>query len=202
MPLPDINSQFISNSMKRLLALVLTLGLLVLAGPELLRQVTGGAAASAPSSAGASQAAPELATEQCTVARIVDGDTLRCAESSVNARLLLIDTPELAQGDFGVQASAALTELAPVGTKLRAEFDLDPRDQYGRDLVYLYLEDGRMVNEEMVRLGFAVVVTYPPNVRHVDRIRAAQEDAQRSGRGLWSSSAFDCTPADFRRDRC
>lgn len=138
----------------------------------------------------------------CTIDRVIDGDTVDCAESASNARLLLIDAPEIAQGDDGNASRAALLELLPVGTTARIEYDVSPRDRYQRLLVYLYLPDGRMVNEEMARLGYAVLAIYPPNVRYVDVIRAAAEEARARGRGLWSGSAFECLPADFRADRC
>lgn len=173
--------------MKALFSVLITIGLFLLARPKLIERAQGDAAALEPT---------------CTIARIVDGDTVDCVESDENARLLLIDAPEMTQGEYGARARDALASLAPVGTVTRVEVDLDPRDQYGRDLVYLYLPDGRMVNEEMARLGFVVVLTYAPNVRHVDRIRAAQEEARRSGRGLWSGSAFECAPVDYRADRC
>jgi endonuclease YncB( thermonuclease family) len=58
----------------------------------------------------------------------------------------------------------------------------------------VYAPDGRMVNEEMVREGYALLYTLPPNVRHVDRIRAALEEARAERRGLWATSAFECPP--------
>ena len=57
-------------------------------------------------------------------------------------------------------------------------------------------------NEEMARLGLVVVSIYQPNVRHVDRIRAAVEEARAAKRGLWSTAAFACLPSDHRRGRC
>lgn len=138
----------------------------------------------------------------CTVVRIIDGDTVDCAESTRNSRLLLVDAPERDQGSYGRASTAALAELLPIGTRARVEYDVSPLDQYQRHLVYLYLPDGRMVNEEMARLGYVVLAIYPPNVRHVDRIRAAADDARRSNRGLWSGNGFDCIPRDYRAGRC
>lgn len=138
----------------------------------------------------------------CTVARVVDGDTVVCREGNERVRLLLIDAPESTQGEYGLLATEALSRLLPVGTPARLERDVQERDRYGRILVYLYDSEGRMVNEELVRLGFAMVSVYPPNVRHVERIRAASESARRAGRGLWSGSAFECSPADHRAGRC
>jgi micrococcal nuclease len=137
----------------------------------------------------------------CWVERIVDGDTFHCAGGR-KVRLLLIDAPERDQGPFGAAATSALRRLAPLNTELGLEFDLDQADRYGRSLAYAYTSDGRMVNEEMARAGFVVVSVYPPNVRYVDRIRAAVADAQRGRRGLWSTSAFECSPADHRRRHC
>ncbi len=137
----------------------------------------------------------------CTIARVVDGDTVWCVGGR-KVRLLLIDTPELDQGPFGVQARTKLEELLPIGTETVLEFDVQREDRHGRTLAYVYLPDGRMANEEMARAGYAVALVYPPNVRHVERIRAAVREAQRAKRGLWATPAFACSPRDHRRGRC
>lgn len=137
----------------------------------------------------------------CTVASITDGDTLVC-EGGTRVRLLLIDTPEMDQGEFGRQARRELVKLAPPGTHLRLEGDVERRDRYGRSLAYLYTPDGRMLNEEMARAGFALTLVYPPNVKHVERIRDAVDAARESGAGLWATSAFECAPVDHRAGRC
>lgn len=147
-------------------------------------------------------AAPAAAQRTCTVERIIDGDTLVCAESPIRVRLLLIDTPEMSQGEFGRAAREALLRLVPVGTVTRLELDIRELDRYGRILAYLYTADGRLANEEMARAGFAVPLVYPPNVRYVERIRAAAQEAREARRGLWSGTAFDCAPVDHRSGRC
>jgi endonuclease YncB( thermonuclease family) len=141
------------------------------------------------------------ATTPCTIARVVDGDTVECA-GGTRVRLLLIDAPERGQRPYGAMATRALRTLVPVATRAALELDVQQRDRYGRLLAYLYAPDGRMANEEMVRGGYALLYTYPPNVRHVDRIRAAQDEAKTARRGLWSTSAFECTPAAHRRRAC
>jgi endonuclease YncB( thermonuclease family) len=114
----------------------------------------------------------------------------------------LIDTPELSQAPYGRQAMQTLQRLAPVGTTLRIETDVRFRDQYGRTLGYLWTSDGRFINEEMVAAGMAVVLVYPPNVKYVDRLRAASAEAQRKKVGLWATGAFECSPRDHRAGRC
>src|SRR5437870_5235537 len=63
-------------------------------------------------------------------------------------------------------------------------------DRYGRLLAYVLLRDGRMVTEELVRQGWAMVLTIPPNVRYADRFVRAQQDARQHRRGLWSGSTM------------
>jgi endonuclease YncB( thermonuclease family) len=138
---------------------------------------------------------------QCTITRIADGDSLVCG-SAGRVRLLMIDAPELAQGPPGRQARAALQRLAPPGTRVSIETDVRRLDDYKRVLGYVYLADGRMVNEEMARSGFVTALVYPPNVMHAERIRSAVAAAKRERRGLWATNFFDCSPRDYRAGRC
>jgi micrococcal nuclease len=92
--------------------------------------------------------------------------------------------------------------MLPIGTSVRVELDVQPRDRYGRVLAHLHLPDGTSVNHRMVRRGYAVVSVYPPNVRHVERLRAAADSARSERVGLWERNAFECTPADYRSGAC
>jgi micrococcal nuclease len=140
-------------------------------------------------------------TGTCTVVRIIDGDTLACTTGE-RVRLLLVDAPELDHEQFGVRARLALEELLPVGAAARVETDVQLRDRYGRVLAYLYTDDGVMVNEALARRGYVVVDVYPPNVRHVERLRAAVAVARAAEAGLWAYNAFDCMPTEWRRRSC
>jgi micrococcal nuclease len=85
---------------------------------------------------------------------------------------------------------------------VRIETDVRPKDDFGRTLGYVYLADGRMLNEEMARAGMVTALVYPPNVKYAERIRRAVRDAQREKRGLWATNFFDCSPRDYRAGRC
>jgi micrococcal nuclease len=159
------------------------------------------AGCASPENADARHAQDKQKGRECRISRISDGDSFTCAQSG-RVRLLMIDAPELAQGKEGRQAQAALAKLAPVGTIVTLESDVRAEDDYGRSLSYVYLPDGRMVNEEMARLGMVTALVYPPNVKHTDRIRKAVADARREKRGLWSTNFFDCSPRDYRARRC
>jgi micrococcal nuclease len=136
----------------------------------------------------------------CRITRIVDGDTVHCGDLKI--RLLLIDSPERKQAPFGKRASQELARLIPVGSTVRVEHDVGRTDRYGRTLAYLFTPGGAFVNEAMVRLGYAVPLVYPPNVRYVERIRAAATAARAARAGLWAVDAFDCLPVNARRGRC
>jgi micrococcal nuclease len=154
---------------------------------------------SRPPGEGAAAAGTDL---ECTVRRVGDGDSLDCEEARRRVRLVGIDAPELAQGSPGKRARRHLFTLAPKGTRLRLELDRERKDKHGRTLAYAWRADGRLVNEEMVRAGYAVPFTIEPNVRHRARLRRAADEAKRAGAGLWASGGFRCAPVDFRHGRC
>jgi micrococcal nuclease len=145
-------------------------------------------------------AAPARATSECRVTRVVDGDTVHCRGLG-SVRLIGIDAPERDQEPFSSQARRALERLTPVGSVVQLERDVEARDRFDRALGYLW-RDGELVNWRMVHDGFAVTLTYPPNVQYVDALAAAQRDARQAARGLWATDGFACSPLEHRRGRC
>jgi len=66
--------------------------------------------------------------------------------------------------------------------------DVEQRDRYGRLLAYVYREPERLfVNAELVRQGYAVTLTIPPNVRFADTFLALARQARAAGKGLWKA---------------
>jgi len=63
-------------------------------------------------------------------------------------------------------------------------------DQYRRTLAYVILDDGNFVNAELIKGGYAVVLTIPPNVRHTDEFLRLQRKARRQDKGLWGGHEF------------
>jgi len=122
------------------------------------------------------------------VGRIVDGDTIELADGTV-VRLLGLDTPETHHPDMdgpqplGEAASERLAAL--VGGRLVAlEADAAPTDHYGRQLRHVWL-GRRLVSEVMLGEGLGHALVIPPNVRHAERLRAAENAARAAGRGVW-----------------
>jgi micrococcal nuclease len=86
---------------------------------------------------------------------------------------------------MGKRATDYVKTLIKPGDMVRMEFDVQRRDKYGRLLAYVYLSDGKMLNEEIVKAGFANLMTYPPNVKHQERFLKAYREAREDRKGLW-----------------
>ncbi|MDF1618562.1 thermonuclease family protein [Petrocella sp. FN5] len=131
---------------------------------------------------------PKNNLEKVKVIRIVDGDTI-VVDGDVRVRFIGVDTPETVKPDsvveiYGKEASD-FTKRMIEGVYIYLERDISDVDQYGRALRYIFLEDGTLFNELLIKEGYGKVVTYPPDVKYSERFVAAQIDAREAGRGLW-----------------
>jgi micrococcal nuclease len=129
-----------------------------------------------------------------SVIGVVDGDTIHVdlLGDEVTIRIIGIDTPEkdgpyTQQECFGDE-STHYTEDALGGRDVELEFDVERIDRFDRTLAYIWVGDS-LFNEAILRVGFAVVATFPPNVRYVERFIEAQRAARDDGAGLWGACA-------------
>lgn len=131
-----------------------------------------------------------------TVTRVVDGDTFWIddgSEKGLKIRLIGVDAPEprnngkKLKGYFGSESSDYLTRLIG-GKKVRLEYDAGRFDQYGRTLAYAYLEDDTFVNADLLRKGYATVMTTPPNVKYASTFVELAGKARRQKKGLWKEN--------------
>jgi micrococcal nuclease len=148
------------------------------------------------------------------VVRVVDGDTIyvRLADRVEKIRYIGVDAPEIhhpikGEEPGGREAAEVNRRLvggarcspsrgwgpagrgAPLlcGRHVRLELDVRTRDRYGRLLAYVWAGD-TMVNAELVRLGYAQVMTVPPNVKYQRLFLELQREARESHRGLWQAA--------------
>lgn len=158
--------------------------------------------------ADASKSSPSsanLARDEVTVLGVIDGDTLviRRRGKKEHLRLIGMDAPE-SRADkkaykqaartgknlqsilsAGQAASAHMEKLVKRGDSLWLEYDHERRDDYDRVLGYAFLSDGRMLNELMIRHGYAKLLTFPRNARYLPTFQKALKEAQRERTGLW-----------------
>lgn len=85
----------------------------------------------------------------------------------------------------GKQATSYVRKLLPRGTQLRLEYDKDRRDKYGRILAYVFLPNGKLLNEELVAQGYARLFPTKENVLYASRLRSALARAKGQKLGLW-----------------
>ena len=130
---------------------------------------------------------PAGATE-AVVEYVHDGDTLFLTDGR-KVRMLGINTPEIGEHleCYGHEATAALRQLLPEGAPVWVQQDVEPLDQYGRSLLFVYTDDGTNVNLALLSAGAAEVEMYQPNVLLSAEVHAAEESARAAGLGLWGS---------------
>lgn len=130
---------------------------------------------------------------QYTVKHVIDGDTIELSNGD-KVRYIGVDTPEIRErkGSEWVYKPLPYAEDARDFNKMlvehksvRLEYDVQKKDRYSRILAYVYVDD-KMINLEMVKQGFAMIYTYPPNVRYTQRFVEAQKEAMDNKKGLWA----------------
>lgn len=123
-----------------------------------------------------------------------DGDTFTVDMNGTDEKIRMIgvDTPETHDPRKAVQcygqAAADFTKryIGQQPVRLEADPINTNRDRYNRLLRYVYLQDGSMVNTEIIKQGYGFAYTSFPFTK-IDEFKAHQLEAQNQKRGLWSS---------------
>lgn len=126
-----------------------------------------------------------------TVTNVVDGDTIDVTDENGTerrVRMIGVDTPEtvhpeLGEQPFGREASNYTKERL-TGKTVKLELDVQEIDQYGRTLAYVWIGDEHF-NAMLLKEGYAVLSTWPPNVKYVDDFVIYQKEAREAKKGLW-----------------
>ncbi len=130
------------------------------------------------------------------VVGVADGDTITVLHNGKGERIRLhgIDCPEKRQA-FGNRAKQFTSTLV-FGTTVTVQV-LD-RDRYGRTVAEVLLPDGRSLNRELVRAGFAWWYwRYTPDDETLAQL---EREARAAKRGLWAD-AEPVPPWEWRRMR-
>ena len=140
-------------------------------------------------------ASPALAPLTGQVVAVHDGDTLTVQnESSLyKVRLSDVDAPEMGQV-FGKQARQ-FTEQMAVGRRVRVNVSMI--DMHGRRVGEVIVEDGRVLNEELVHAGLAWY--YRVNPIKNERLQKLEHFAFQKKLGLWVEKE-PLPPWEYRRE--
>jgi micrococcal nuclease len=125
------------------------------------------------------------------VTRVVDGDTIEIArKGGERVRLIGIDCEEVGRDRIdpqspGWQAALWVFEQLEPDAQVRLRYDTEREDKYGRTLAYVYLPDGRMLNEELLKEGWAKTMRIPPNTKHAKEFTKLQAEAKAANKRRW-----------------
>jgi micrococcal nuclease len=142
---------------------------------------------------------------QVKVSRVVSGQSLEVlgiaeqANFASPVRLIGIDAPDLRQNPWGDEARQNLEKLIG-GTEelVKLEFDVETKDKNGRNLAYVWKNE-QLLNEQIVKQGYAMFVGRSPNHKYNQRLERAQQWARIMGQGIWNpNNPMRQTPAEFR----
>lgn len=139
------------------------------------------------------------------VVHVVDGDTIKIRHNNKteNVRMIGVDAPEVYENSrlyreskkygldvktslkLGRRARDFLIEQLKFSKKVKLEFDVEKRDQYGRMLAYIYTPDNIELNALLVEKG--LIRSYPvyPNTSHRNHLEELQDKAQDNKLGIW-----------------
>lgn len=139
---------------------------------------------------------PQTSTGTYKVVKVLDGDTIEIERYGKleTVRLIGIDTPETVDPRkpvqcFGLQASDN-SKVLMTGKSVRIEADplVGERDKYNRLLAYVWLDGNRLVNQLLVRDGFAHEYTYrSQSYKYQIQFKQAEAAAREAGVGLWAA---------------
>lgn len=129
-----------------------------------------------------------------SINHFVDGDTITVNMSGTveTIRMIGVDTPETHKPNtpvqcYGVTAAAYTKQLIGIN---RVRLQADPldtnRDRYNRLLRYVYLPDGTLVEEQLIKNGYGFAyILFPFEKR--DEFSADQQAAKIQNNGLWAA---------------
>lgn len=129
--------------------------------------------------------------QKAKVIRVIDGDTIEI-EGGQKVRYIGIDTPETVDPRrspqcFGKEASTKNKELVE-GKEVYLQKDVSETDKYSRLLRYVYLTQNEIsINEQLVKEGYAVSSSYPPDIKYQEKFKVAETEARNNQKGLWNN---------------
>lgn len=143
----------------------------------------------------------------CRVISVIDGDTFRIRHGGklTSVRLIGVDAPEshhVTDGSRNTKWGRAASKYARMrlkGKTVYLSFDRARYDKYGRLLAYVYLKNGQgrkvMLNQILVRNGYARAACYEPNHKHRKTFERLQKQARKNKKGFWKDGLRAAFPA-------
>ncbi len=123
------------------------------------------------------------------VVEIVDGDTFFIANHQL-IRLDGLDAPELTNC-YGQQSKAGLAKIIEGKSVELREIKID---HYGNRILATVYLDGKIINEPLIKNGFAVY--QGAGISNTASLKAANDFARENHLGIFSQECYQVTPPD------
>ncbi len=129
-----------------------------------------------------------LAQTWHSVRWVSDGDTIILSTGQC-IRYIGVNAPEIDHEHqqaqpYGYQAKSFNKNLI-LSKRIRLEYDLERHDRYGRELAYIFLEDGTFVNARLLKAGMVFYLYRKPNLKYNEALMKAQQEAMAQKTGIW-----------------
>lgn len=128
--------------------------------------------------------------EKARVTKVIDGDTIELSDKR-KVRYIGIDSFEMNDKRSEIKCLAEKAREANINLvenkEIEMEKDVSETDKYGRLLRYVWI-DGILVNEELVKNGFAKLSSFPPDIKYQERFRIEQIKAELNNLGIWGNT--------------
>lgn len=141
--------------------------------------------------------------QEAEVIRVVDGDTIVLGINGVEerARLIGVDCPESVSEKkeentvYGEYASDFTKRELTEGKMVYITYDEVRTDQYGRSLVYLWIDKDVgnlecLYQMKLVEEGYAFAAAYEPNTLYAPELYNGMKAAMEMKTGLWGYDDF------------
>lgn len=140
------------------------------------------------------------------VVAVLNGKSVQL-EDGETVRLAGLQVPNLAEkagkmrpGQPMGEASQKALETMVLNQPVQLSFGPSVRDRKGRLLAELTLQDGRNIQQEMLKQGMAMVYFFPDNRTWLKPLLAFEQEARAAGRGIWAHPYWQVADAASLRD--
>jgi endonuclease YncB( thermonuclease family) len=152
--------------------------------------------------------------ETSSVSRVIDGDTLRLKDGRL-IRFIGINTPELGRDgrpdepqaveakhflESVLQGPTSKNAIAGKTMRVGLRYGSERKDRYGRTLAHVYTSTGESVEARLLSAGMAAYIVVTPNVWNGQCYRAAENQARKHLKGVWSNIYRPLPAAEVPRD--
>lgn len=121
-----------------------------------------------------------------TVKKVIDGDSIELTDGE-KIRYKGINAPE--RNQYLYQEALMLNLSLIKDKQVRIEVDQETKDQYGRTLGYIFI-DQTLVNAELLKQGLAILYGESKIEKYKQLLISSMDQARQNHRGLWQKSTY------------